>query len=299
MNLCFKCKKEVEASHKKHGLHKKCFKEWFSLIDEAEDFKDIYQPKETFDGSPEKKLYQTTFFHGKFKKYSAILGGKKYILKICQDHPELAKTEYLCNQLAVTAGLDIPKNYLIRFMENEDCFVTYNFMQDYQGGALQHIYHFIEHDQYNIEALLKVIEKKTNRLSELQKFINLCLFDALIGNNDRHGRNIGFISTASNYTLSPCYDNPSYFGIEDENLLGAFLNPKCSIITSVEKEPMIKDYILEFIRLGYKEEVSNFLRSLNFPAFVLLIKESFLSDKRKKAFQVFISTQYQELVDVL
>jgi serine/threonine protein kinase HipA of HipAB toxin-antitoxin module len=53
----------------------------------------------------------------------------------------------------------------------------------------------------------------------------MCLFDALVGNHDRHGRNIALIETRKGHILSPFYDNPSYIGIEDHNLLLAEHNP--------------------------------------------------------------------------
>ncbi len=295
MNLCFKCKKEVTGTTK-HGLHENCFKEWFNLVDAEDDFKDIYQPK---SGYMESQSYENTFFHGNFKKYSATLGKHQYILKPTGDYPELAKTEDLCNQLAVSAGLEVSQFHLIHFMEKEDCFLSYNFMQDYQGASLVHIYHFIEKGDHTLETILKVIELETQRLSELKKIINLCLFDSLVGNNDRHGRNIGLISTPSGYIVSPCYDNTSDFATEEENFLGANLNPKGCIKTSFTTEPMIVDYVQELIRLGYKSEVNEFAKQVNISELKLLIEESFLSNKRKTAILNFIIKQYEELLNAL
>jgi len=296
MNICFKCQKPIDKL-RKHGLHRACFKALFDLIDEEDDFIDIYLPKSA--NNLEKKLSQETFLHGNFKKYSAILHDKQYILKPTSDYPELSKTEYLCNQLAEAMGLEVSPYYLIHFMDNEDCFLSYNFMQDYKGTDLKHIYHFMEPDKYNVEQLLKVVEHNTQRLTELQKIINLCLFDAIIGNDDRHGRNIGLIATASNYVLSPFYDNTSYFAVEDERLLGADLNPKGCIAIESTKEPTVKDYAAEFIRLGYRNQVSAFVKHLDLSELQKLVQDSFLSDKRKKAMINFIVKRYQELHNVL
>jgi hypothetical protein len=299
MSICFKCRESIEKQHSKHGLHKKCFKDLFNLIDDEEDFINIYLPKTAIPS--ENQLYQETFLHGNFKKYSAIIGKKQYILKpTTPEYPELSKSEYLCNQLAEAIGLKVPKYYLIYFRNEGDCFLSYNFMQDYyQGADLKHIYHFMEKDRYTVEELLKVIERETQRLSELQEIIKLCLFDALIGNNDRHGRNIGLIATGGVYALSPFYDNTSYFATEDDLFLGADLNPRGSIATASTKEPMIKDYADEFIRLGYKNELDKFIKNLDIAELESLIQRSFLSDKRKKAMISFIIKGYQELHNVL
>ena len=118
LNQCFKCRKPIEDSTaRKHGLHPNCFKEWFKLADEQEDFRHL-NPRS------DQRSNNTTFFHGKFKKYSASLANKEYILKFSDEYPELAKTEYLCNQIGVLLGLNIPKSYLISFLNKEDCFVS-------------------------------------------------------------------------------------------------------------------------------------------------------------------------------
>jgi len=211
----------------KHGLHLHCFKDWFRLADESEDFENLTLVKENSSYSDQNK----SFFHGKFEKYSASLGGRDYILKMSREYPELSKVEYVCNRLGILVGLSIPNHYLLRFQEQEDCFVSDNFMKDFKDSNLEHIWHFLKkRDKFSVETLLKVIEKKTEKLSEIQKFIKLCLFDALIGNHDRHGRNLGLIHTPLGYLFSPCYDNPSYFGIA--SFLGASHAPRGAIATS-------------------------------------------------------------------
>jgi len=64
-------------------------------------------------------------------------------------------------------------------------------------------------------------------------FIKTLLFDALIGNNDRHGRNLGFIVTSKGSTLSPIYDNVSYLSLESGGMLQAQHNPTGRINTKI------------------------------------------------------------------
>ncbi|EKE10467.1 MAG: hypothetical protein ACD_16C00030G0004 [uncultured bacterium] len=293
-HVCFKCRGNLQSDFQKHGLHKNCFKEWFHLADEGEDFWNLILRQELSAHDKERSFKNTSFFHGKFKKYSAELGGKTYILKMSPEYPELAKTEYLCNQIGIAIGIDIPKNYLLTFQGQENCFVSYNFMQDFAGSNLEHIWHFLKPtESYNLETLVKIIEKQTQRLSEIQKFIKVCLFDALIGNHDRHGRNLGFISTSQGYIFSPCYDNPSYFGIAD--FLAAAHAPRCAIATSSTEEPMMKEYIMEYRRLGFEDEIHEFKKCLDIEKLTSLINHSFLSEERKKAFLTFVERQYREV----
>lgn len=298
MSICFKCKESIEVTQQKHGLHRHCFKEWFNLIDEEDNFQNLVLRREASNIEDGQHVHNTSFFHGKFERYSAELGKKNYILKLSREYPELARTEYLCNQLGTTLGLDIPKNHLIFLFNERDSFISYNFMQDYKGSNLEHIWHFLtKNDQFTLETIVKIIEKQTGRLSEIRKFIKICLFDALIGNHDRHGRNLGLISTTNGYVLAPSYDNPSYFGTAE--FLAASHSPRCTIATSFTHEPMMEDYIKEFMRLGFDEEIRKFKASLDYEALNSLIKSSFISEERKNAFLNFIQRQYQEMNNVL
>lgn len=288
MSRCFKCRRVMTESAK-HGLHPSCFKEWFHLADEKDDFENI-------NPHPVSSPKNTTFFHGKFKKYSGSLAHKEYILKFSHnDCPELPKTEYLCNEIGTFLGMPIPDFYLIAY-SGEDCFLTYNFMQDHQASDLKHIYHFLnDSTDYNIENIIDVIKMRTGRLKEIIYFINICLFDALIGNNDRHGRNLGFISNANGFTLSPCYDNPSYFAMVEENLLGSSFRLSGAIKTRSSDRPSTADYVAEFIRLGYRDSVAAFSQKIKMDAIEALINNSFISEKRKQAFIKYIIMQQEIL----
>jgi hypothetical protein len=305
--ICYKCKLIIDHTAVKHGLHSECYKNWFdpnhdsSKLNERaiEEFSNIIPRKTNLEIRSSKSNINSSFFQGTFKKYSGSVYGKDYLLKTrTNEYNELPKSEYLCNQIAECLNLDIAQYYLIKYPEQSDCFVTYNFMQDYIGSNLVHIYHFIKTDEeFNIGNLFKIIEEKTGKYVELKKFIKLCLFDALIGNHDRHGRNIGFIQSSSNYILSPCYDNPSYLAIADDDFLGTDLNPRGKIYTSTTKEPVMADYINEFIRLGYKVEVQEFFKIISLEKIQNLIEESFISQKRKQAFINLITKRYMEFKD--
>src|SRR5204862_6473208 len=91
----------------------------------------------------------------------------------------------------------VPTYFLINFENTRMTFVTRNFMQDYIG-VLQHIYKYLPEgeENHNCEEIIKLILSKTEKLVDVAKFIQICLFDSLIGNNDRHGRNLGIIETS-------------------------------------------------------------------------------------------------------
>ncbi len=295
---CYKCSKTIPENEKTFsGLHDSCFMEWFNLP-KMVDFVDIASRNSSLnelaaDGD------HNSFFHGKFKKYSAVLNERNYILKVQEkDFPELPATEYLCNQLARHLGLHVPDFFLIRFQETLETFVCENFMQNHIASNLIHIYHFLEPspENFNCETLFRTIGNKTQRIEEIERFVELTLFDALIGNHDRHGRNIAIIQSTNGFQLSPFYDNPSYLGIEIELLLGAQHEPRGQIYTAQSKQPKMLDYVKEWNRLGQISVVNKFRDKIAIDSLMEIIDKSFISDKRKESIKRLIKRRYLELI---
>lgn len=300
MKICFKCSKTIDSQDLLYGLHKNCFCAWFSLKSPA-DFQDVVLSKEEDSPQFDRPSINTSFLQGKFKKYSARLNDQSYILKVQEEgYPELPVVEYLCNQIAQKIGLILPSFYLIRFpdeVEAKAAFVVDNFMKKHIPGNLIHIYHFIGEQPFEIQTIFNILKEKVGRLEALRQFVFLCLFDALIGNHDRHGRNLGLIETKKGYELAPFYDNTSYIGIEDQSLLLAHHNPRGKISTSDNAEPTIKDYVNAFCQMGFKSWLDEFLQRVEKATLFQLIEKSFLSEKRKKGFSNLINRRLQEAKD--
>lgn len=298
---CYHCLKEItDQEQPVAGLHRACYLSCFNL-DEVEDFSDVIAHAIDDDGEQAFKGIISSFYQGKFKKYSAQLGKKYYILKVKDmGFPELPATEFLCNQIANALKIQVPAFYLLSIQNYAETFVCENFMQKHTDANLVHIYHFLKStEEYNCETLLQIIQEKTQQLREVERFIEICLFDALIGNHDRHGRNLGLIQSPGRYVLSPWYDNPSYLAIADEFFLTAQHEPRGKIATLATLEPKMIDYVKEWIRLGYKNQVINFYERISLNEIYQLISSSFISDKRKTALMELIQRRYQELQDGL
>ena len=232
---CFRCQTDIKGESF-YGLHANCFLEWFELTDLSE-FSDLDLKKSTRYSSVHSSIEKTadSFYHGRYRKYSAKLGSRQYILKVQESqYPDLPATEYVCNRIASLLGLNVPKYYLIRYQGATDIdqvqsvskkesqkqheqepitFITRNFMQGYVG-TLNHIYKYLPKGEknYNCENIIKIIRKQTRKLVDVDRFVKICLFDAFIGNHDRHGRNLGIIDTGKIRRLAPMYDNPSFSG---------------------------------------------------------------------------------------
>jgi serine/threonine protein kinase HipA of HipAB toxin-antitoxin module len=74
---------------------------------------------------------------------------------------------------------------------------------------LVHIFHYRKPEtEFCCEGLLGLILQQTGRLADAEIFVKTCLFDSLIGNHDRHGRNLGMLVTERALVLLPFMTTP-------------------------------------------------------------------------------------------
>ncbi|MGE3921105.1 MAG: HipA domain-containing protein [Gammaproteobacteria bacterium] len=298
--ICLKCHLKIENVTPHYGLHPKCFVDWFQAQDNS-DFSSIQRRSSgTSDKVSNQAPQNTSFFHGKFKKYSAELNGIPYILKMRQkEAPELPEVEYLCNQIASSLKIPIAEFYFIEF-HGDRTFVTKNFIPRGRGPIdLQHIYHFRSDNQHSCSGLIKTIIEQTKQPYDVKILIKTILFDSLIGNHDRHGRNLAFIKTANTMSLSPIYDNVSYLSLESGNILQTDFNPTGRINTTETTEPTMRDYVKELKNLSYEQNIVEFYKNIKLPSLNSLIDKSFCSVLMKKAIKKLIKKRFEELENEL
>lgn len=291
--ICYKCNQELNGELI-HGLHKKCFTEWFKI----EEFEAQFSLTMKTAGNSNDPLahLNSSFFHGKFKKYSARLGKRGYIVKVRQEpYKDLPATEFLCNQIAQFLKISVPDFYLIKLEGSVDAFVSRNFMDNFFDSNLLHLYRLMGARPFDIENVLNVILEQTGNEMDVDRFVHICLFDILIGNHDRHGRNLAFIQTPRNMLLSPFYDNPSCLAIEEEWLLKAIHEPCGKIFTANSSEPKMSEYVHEFCRLGHDSRVGEFEKKIDLEQIASLISSSFVIPARKEAFLKLVTRRYDEL----
>lgn len=301
---CTRCLNDVIETEAFHGMHLGCFCSEFNLAAKVA-FSDLSEkavsqkPKDNKQNSFGR--INSSFFHGAFRKYSATLENKNYILKVQQpEYPELPAVEYLSNQIAKALGISVAPFHLIRFQNQALAFVTRNILDEHKPATLDHIYKFLpESSRFDCETIIKSLLSATGRLAEVHRFVEICLFDSLIGNHDRHGRNLAYLTkSGGTRILAPFYDNPSYLGIADEMLLGSDLQPKGTIFTKDSEEPTTKNYIVEFRRLQLSAAVESAkakIISKTSQIFQLCNTYPFLSEKRKKALVRLIEVRLSEL----
>jgi hypothetical protein len=108
---CFNCLRALRGGST-HGLHQECFRNWFGVDGSHTPFQ--LTMKTSGNSNDPNAEINFSFFHGKFRKYSAKLGRSSYIIKVRQpSFPDLPAMEFLCNQLAKKLGVNVPDFYFI------------------------------------------------------------------------------------------------------------------------------------------------------------------------------------------
>ena len=197
--------------------------------------------------------------------------------------------------------LPVPGFHFIKFQNKFDTFLSCNILDGHPHCALQHIYKYLDKNkpELNCKNLLYIIQKQTRNLHGAHQFVKLCLFDSLIGNHDRHGRNIAFVERSGKKPLlAPFYDNPSYIGIAESAILKADISPRGTIATQKTDEPTLKDYVEEFQHVGFENVVKTFHNKIvsRIDKIIETVnREEHLSKERKNAFIILIEKRLNEL----
>ena len=111
---CLNCYETIE-SRGFYGLHKDCFLKDFKLTDSLK-FSNLDPKKpDSF------QKIKDSFYHGRYRKYSARLGATRYILKVQEKKcPDLPAAEYVCNKIASLLALSVPEYHLIKYKGAND-----------------------------------------------------------------------------------------------------------------------------------------------------------------------------------
>lgn len=298
---CLRCNQQIKKNNSHYGQHTQCFKDTFSLS-EVLEFHSLARKESSSSRDPKKiPPHLTSYFAGNYKKYEGKLGGSSYILKFSKaECPELAPVEYVCNKIADLCGIPISMPFtLIEMSDNELAFVSKNFMHAMKThSTLVHIHRYLKEgaENYNVEMIATMIYRETNSSQDTTNFFRVLLFDALIGNHDRHGSNLAVVETTKGKSLAPVYDNPSYLGLESGSILKAHFSPKGKIWTKDSREPAMIEYLEEITRLGAFETAKKFYRMIPLERIKKNINESVcLSELMKNALLKLINERYVEL----
>lgn len=160
-------------------------------------------------------------FSGAEKKFEIIIDGHRYIVKF-QKNSEVGLTynyvsEYLGSHIFQSIGIPVQETFLgtcdgknvvvmKNFLEPEDALVAFNGVGESSLERDKELYQYTYED---ITTMLTENMKSTNVAETIERFWDMFIVDALIGNFDRHGSNWGFIKRDNKYRIAPVYDNGS------------------------------------------------------------------------------------------
>lgn len=172
--------------------------------------------------------------------------GKLLQLNMMDVHLAVRKDTYGVLAKKFTSGME-------EFYEGGDLFPS--IVEDFDRYKL---------DNYTFQHISKA-------LSEFQldkDFIVIPVFDALIGNQDRHCDNWGIISTRNDYRLAPIYDNGASLGFQlkedrinmmfsDRNMFKAFTRRSHSLIGVGNRRKPKYSELLSVIWTQYSKEIDD------------------------------------------
>lgn len=261
-------------------------------------------------------------FSGAEKKFEIIIDGHRYIVKF-QKNSEVGLTynyisEYLGSHIFQSIGIPVQETFLgtydgknvvvvKNFLEQEDALVAFNGVGESSLERDKELYQYTYED---ITAMLMENMKSTNVSETIERFWDMFVVDALIGNFDRHGGNWGFIKRNNEYRIAPVYDNGSclYPKLNTEEKIAGVLADQEEIDRRIYQFPTShikvknrKSSYFEVISSLQFEECNKALKRIvpriDLERIDQIIDEiEDISDLRKQFYKIMLQQRYEKIV---
>lgn len=160
-------------------------------------------------------------YGGSEEKIGLVIDSRQYLVKFQKETETGLVNNHICEYLGSSIigllGEDVQNTTLgtydgrnvvacMDFKSGNEEFVPFNDVGDSSLERDRDVY------QYSYEDIIEMLEenkKLTNVKKTIEKFWDLYIIDALLGNFDRHGSNWGFIREEGKYRMAPIFDNGS------------------------------------------------------------------------------------------
>ena len=309
MCKCLYCYKELEEGQK--DFHPRCARKFFG----TKDVPLLEYKHEELDQLAEQVIRAQTSLTGVQPKLSLNLDKHDgcsrltivglwgdYIFKPqTESYVQLPENEDLTMHLAEAAKISVVPHSLIRLADGKLGYITKRIDRAENGEKIdmedmcQLTLHPTEYKyKGSHEQIAKTILQYSNTPKlDLTNYMQLLLFCFVTGNNDMHLKNFSLYRPSEGYQLTPAYD-----------LLNvAIANPKDKeelALTLVEKKAKLRlaDFLNAAKTMGLEENVvQRLVAGLHkvFPKWQQLIKDSFLSDDLKQAYEELIVSRLDRL----
>ena len=179
-----------------------------------------------------------TFYGGSEKKIGISIGGFEYMLKFRIDTPMKRRCNHVCEYLGSHVyellGFNVHETFLGTY-DGEEVVACKNFItkdvqfvpfNDVGESSLERDKETYQYSYDDIMLMLRDNTKLTDVQETVERFWEMYVVDALIGNFDRHGANWGFLKQHNKYTLAPVFDNGSslFPQLVDDDLMERIMN---------------------------------------------------------------------------
>ena len=242
-------------------------------------------------------------FSGVVPKVCCEHNGILYIIKSDPPNEYKCLSEYLSSKVAGVLGIDCQKVSIgyregllscgIELFNNGSSIIHHYY--DINDSSLNSLDCDVRDLPYTLDFILEVLRTydniDVNSDVLINSFVQMCLFDCLIGNYDRHWGNWGFIGNSKDYKVCPLFDNGSslYPKLNNEDIIkiigsktelykSIYEFPKSQIRRTKKKKYLYKDLMKSLLDLGFRNEFINFINNFerNKDNIDLIFKDEFL-----------------------
>lgn len=269
-------------------------------------------------------MYEKTpvMFSGAERKFEIVIDGHRYIVKF-QKNSEIGLTfnhvsEYLGSHIFQAIGIPVQETFLgtydgknvvvmKNFLGPEDALVAFNGVGESSLERDKELYQYTYED---ITAMLRENMKSTNVEETIDRFWDMFIVDALIGNFDRHGGNWGFIKRNNQYRIAPVYDNGSslYPKLNTDERIEAVLASEEEINERIYRFPTshikVKNRKSSYFEVisslqfdACNEALKRIVPRINLGRINSIIDEiEGISEVRKRFYQVMLQQRYDKIL---
>ena len=226
----------------------------------------------------------------------------RYILKPQTDtYRALPELEDLTMHMAEAAKIAVVPHSLIRFADGELCYITRRIDRDRKGSkiAMEDMCQLSERlTEYKYKGSYEQIAKLIKKYSatpqlDLVNYWEVVVFSWITGNSDMHLKNFSLYRPAEDYQLTPAYDllNVAIANPKDKEELALTLAGKKTKLRLADFLNAAKTMRLE------ENVVQRLVAGLHkvFPKWQQLIKDSFLSEDQKQAYEELVIARLDRL----
>lgn len=153
-------------------------------------------------------------YNGAEDKFGVTLNGDNYIVKRTRDGWNNVYSEYIASNVIRILGGNVHETYLGK-LNNDIVVLCKDFTSDdislrsFNSTESLTIDTAIDRHEYYYDEVAYLLSKLKNCDLDkcMQSFNEMYVFDALLGNPDRHRGNWGVLRTTHGYTMAPIFDN--------------------------------------------------------------------------------------------